>query len=241
MYSPQLLAAFEELRQARPRRGGDHQHRATSSGHPRGRPSSPRGEKLRLFGLTDEQIADAEAGEASQERLTVYSPDRRDRDLHCGSRGRLRADWARRSRRSRTCRGCGSTWRRTNRSCRCCAGVSPSCSRSRRIPGKQFAGRISFIEPIVDERTRTAAVRVAVDNSDATAEARDVRDGDGQGTRGVRWRGHLRRAGRSLGRARCTRRSSRMDPASATSAAWTSCPRSRSASSAIPRWSKSRS
>ncbi|HHN78557.1 MAG TPA: efflux RND transporter periplasmic adaptor subunit, partial [Phycisphaerales bacterium] len=31
-------------------------------------------------------------------------------------------------------------------------------------PGEQFHGRISFIEPIVDEKTRTAAVRVAVEN-----------------------------------------------------------------------------
>ncbi|MHC4910909.1 MAG: efflux RND transporter periplasmic adaptor subunit, partial [Planctomycetota bacterium] len=33
-------------------------------------------------------------------------------------------------------------------------------------PGRRFEGRISFIEPIVDERMRTAAVRVAVDNED---------------------------------------------------------------------------
>ena len=33
-------------------------------------------------------------------------------------------------------------------------------------PGEVFEGRVSFIEPMVDERTRTAAVRVAVDNSD---------------------------------------------------------------------------
>ncbi|MCB0330437.1 MAG: efflux RND transporter periplasmic adaptor subunit, partial [Bdellovibrionales bacterium] len=33
------------------------------------------------------------------------------------------------------------------------------------IPGKTFAGKISFISPIVDEATRTTKVRVTVDNS----------------------------------------------------------------------------
>jgi Cu(I)/Ag(I) efflux system membrane fusion protein len=33
-------------------------------------------------------------------------------------------------------------------------------------PGETYEGRISFIEPMVDERTRTAAVRVAVDNTE---------------------------------------------------------------------------
>ena len=38
--------------------------------------------------------------------------------------------------------------------------------RAEALPGERFAGRISFIHPLLDEQTRTVGVRVNVDNSD---------------------------------------------------------------------------
>ncbi|MCK4873859.1 MAG: efflux RND transporter periplasmic adaptor subunit [Phycisphaerales bacterium] len=164
MYSPQLLAAFEELRQARLAVDGT----VTTSDIVRDsteRTLEAARERLGLLGLTEEQIAGAEAGEASGERLTIYSPiagivinlAAREGDyVETGSPIVTVADLSR-------------LWldmEAYESQLPLLRWGQPVTFTVEANPGKRFEGRIAFIEPIVDERTRTTAVRVAVDNSD---------------------------------------------------------------------------
>ncbi len=164
MYSPELLAAFEELRQAKIAADQN----TTSSGLIRRmtiQTLEGAREKLRLFGLTEEQIILAEAGEASEERLTVYSPitgvvtmlSAREGDyVKTGSPIAMVANLTR-------------LWVDLE----AYESQLPLLRWGQRVtftveshPGEVYEGLISFIEPIVDKRTRTAAVRIAVDNAD---------------------------------------------------------------------------
>jgi Cu(I)/Ag(I) efflux system membrane fusion protein len=164
MYSPQLLAAFEELRQARVVLDESTTTSEIVRTSTRQILEAARG-KLRLFGLTEEQIADAEAGNADGDRLTVYSPisgivthlAAREGDyVETGSPIATVAEFSR-------------LWLDME----AYESQLPLLRWGQRVtfsveshPGEVFAGRIAFIEPMVDEVTRTAAVRVAVDNTD---------------------------------------------------------------------------
>ncbi|MBX3323880.1 MAG: efflux RND transporter periplasmic adaptor subunit [Phycisphaeraceae bacterium] len=163
LYSPDLLAAFEELRQAmasaRDIRGTSELVRsATQDTLVASR------EKLRLFGLTADQIASVEDGSFSSDRLTIFAPIggvvthlavREGDYLQTGSPIATIADLSR-------------LWLDME----AYESQLPLLRWGQRVtftveahPGETFEGHISFIEPMVDERTRTAAVRVAVDNS----------------------------------------------------------------------------
>ncbi len=164
MYSPQLLAAFEELRQAR------HSVDASSTTSDIVRISTERvldatREKLRLFGLTEAQISAAEAGQSSDDRLTVFSPitgivtnlAAREGDyVETGSPIATVADLSR-------------LWldmEAYESQLPLVRWGQPVTFVVEAHPGEIFKGRIAFIEPLVDDRTRTAVVRVAVDNTD---------------------------------------------------------------------------
>jgi Cu(I)/Ag(I) efflux system membrane fusion protein len=164
MYSPQLLAAFEELRQARVALDESTTTSDIVRTSTRKTLEAAR-EKLRLFGLTEEQIAKAEAGEAASDRLTVYSPisgivthlTAREGDyVDTGSPIATVADLSR-------------LWLDME----AYESQLPLLRWGQAVtftveahPGKVFEGRIAFIEPLVDQKTRTAAVRVAVENND---------------------------------------------------------------------------
>lgn len=163
LYSPDLLAAFEELRQAmaaaRDIAGTSELVRsATQDTLVASR------EKLRLFGLTPDQIASVESGSFNSDRLTIFAPIggvvthlavREGDYLQTGSPIATIADLSR-------------LWLDME----AYESQLPLLRWGQQVtftveahPGEKFEGRISFIEPMVDERTRTAAVRVAVDNS----------------------------------------------------------------------------
>lgn len=164
MYSPQLLATFEEVRQARVALDESTTTSEIVRTSTRQTLEAARG-KLRLFGLTDAQIANAEAGEATGDRLTVYSPisgivtqlAAREGDyVETGSPIATVADLSR-------------LWLDME----AYESQLPLLRWGQRVtftveahPGEVFEGRIAFIEPMVDERTRTAAVRVVVENTD---------------------------------------------------------------------------
>lgn len=159
VYSPELLAAFEELRQAaaaaeRPddllRRLG-----VETLGAAR--------ERLRLFGLTPEQISAAERGEHTSDRFTIFSPIngvvtelavRQGDYVETGTALATVADLSR-------------LWLDVG----AYESQLPLLRWGQMVrftveahPGEVFEGRISFIEPAVNQRTRTATVRVAVEN-----------------------------------------------------------------------------
>lgn len=164
LYSPDLLAAFEELRQAKKSfdQAGDGSSflRDTAS-----QTLVATREKLRLFGLPQEQIQQVESGIFDSDQLTIYAPiggvvthlaaregdylDTGDPIATVSNLKRLWLDLEAYESQLSTLR-----W-----------GL-PVTFTVEAHPGEVFEGRVSFIEPIVDERTRTAAVRVAVDNAD---------------------------------------------------------------------------
>ena len=164
LYSPDLIASFEELRQAKKSFGqaGDSSSflRDTAS-----QTLAASREKLRLFGLTQEQIAQVESGNYESDDLTIYAPiggvvthlaaregdylDTGDPIATVSNLSRLWLDLEAYESQLSMLR-----W-----------GL-PVTFTVEAHPGEMFEGRVSFIEPIVDERTRTAAVRVAVDNTD---------------------------------------------------------------------------
>ena len=164
LYSPDLIASFEELRQAKKSfdQAGDSSSflRDTAS-----QTLAASREKLRLFGLTQEQVAQVESGNYESDDLTIYAPiggvvthlaaregdylDTGDPIATVSNLSRLWLDLEAYESQLSMLR-----W-----------GL-PVTFTVEAHPGEMFEGRVSFIEPIVDERTRTAAVRVAVDNTD---------------------------------------------------------------------------
>jgi Cu(I)/Ag(I) efflux system membrane fusion protein len=164
LYSPELLAAFEELRQARgavdaASPGGEFVRETARDTLTASR------EKLRLFGLSDEQIRGVEDGSFRSDRLTVFAPIRgvvtnlavREGDyVQTGAPIATVADLSR-------------LWldmEAYESQLPLLRWGQPVTFTVESHPGERFEGRISFIEPMVDERMRTAAVRVAVDNTD---------------------------------------------------------------------------
>ncbi len=185
MYSPELLAAFEELRQAK----NSLEQSANASDFMRDTSRQimdASREKLRLFGISQEQISRVETGDFDSDQLTMYSPisgvvtrlGAREGDyLETGDQIATVADLSR-------------LWldlEAYESQLPMLRWGLPVTFTVEAHPGEVFDGRISFIEPMVDDRTRTAAVRVAVDNTDgrlkpgmfATAVARPKIAADG--------------------------------------------------------------
>ncbi|MHC5113078.1 MAG: efflux RND transporter periplasmic adaptor subunit [Planctomycetota bacterium] len=164
MYSPELLAAFEEVRQARLAVDKSTTTSALIRSSTRQMLDAAR-EKLHLFGLTDEQIAAAETGTAPRRRLTVYSPIA-GIVTHLAAR---EGDYVETGSPIATVADLSRLWldmEAYESQLPLLRWGQPVTFTVEAHPGEQFEGRISFIEPIVDTRTRTAAVRIAVDNAD---------------------------------------------------------------------------
>jgi len=164
VYSPELLAAFEELRQsiaaaARTGGGSDLVRETTLDTLAAAR------EKLRLFGLTPGQIEAVERGEHETDRLTIYSPIS-GVVTHLAAR---EGDYLETGQPIATVADLSRLWldlEAYESQLSLLRWGQPVSFTVEAHPGETFEGRVSFIEPMVDERTRTAAVRVAVDNTD---------------------------------------------------------------------------
>lgn len=164
VYSPDLLASFEELRQAAAASEGSANMSEIVRSATRDTLAASR-DKLRLYGLTEAQIAEIESGEFDSDRLTIFAPIggvvthlavREGDYVNTGSPIATVADLSR-------------LWLDLE----AYESQLPMLRWGQEVtftveahPGETFTGRISFIEPLVDERTRTAAVRVAVDNTE---------------------------------------------------------------------------
>lgn len=164
VYSPDLLASFEELRQAAAASEGSANMSEIVRSATRDTLAASR-DKLRLYGLTEAQITEIESGEFDSDRLTIFAPIggvvthlavREGDYVNTGSPIATVADLSR-------------LWLDLE----AYESQLPMLRWGQEVtftveahPGETFSGRISFIEPLVDERTRTAAVRVAVDNTE---------------------------------------------------------------------------
>lgn len=164
VYSPELLGAFEELRQAKLAQIDVEGTSRLVREATRDTLIASR-EKLRLFGLTDEQIAAIEDGTFESDRLTIYTPIG-GVVTHLGVR---EGDYVETGEPIATVADLDRLWldlEAYESQLPMLRWGQPVRFTVEAHPGEVFDGRISFIEPMVDERTRTAAVRVAVDNTD---------------------------------------------------------------------------
>ncbi len=164
LYSPDLLAAFEELRQAK----NSFENSLNASAFLRetaGQTLTASREKLRLFGLTQEQVEQVESGEFDSDQLTVYAPIG-GVVTHLSAR---EGDYLKTGDPIATVSDLSRLWldlEAYESQLPLLRWGMPVTFTVEAHPGETFEGRVSFIEPIVDEHTRTAAVRVAVDNTD---------------------------------------------------------------------------
>ncbi|MCA9288357.1 MAG: efflux RND transporter periplasmic adaptor subunit [Phycisphaerales bacterium] len=164
VYSPEILAAFEELRQAVAAAADAEQMSDLVRSATLDTLGAAR-EKLRLFGLSPDQIAGVERGEHQGDRLTVFAPIG-GVVTHLGVR---EGDYVQTGQPIATVADLTRLWldlEAYESQLPMLRWGQPVTFTVEAHPGEVFEGRISFIEPIVDAQTRTAAVRVAVDNAD---------------------------------------------------------------------------
>ena len=165
LYSPELLAAQEEMIQAiRTAKSLENSNVSVLRERVQTTVESSR-EKLRLWGLTNEQIARIEAGGVPQEHLTIYSPltgivihknAQEGMYVQTGTRIYTIADlshlWV-----LLDAYESDLEWLRYGQ---------PVDLEIEAFAGEIFRGRISFIDPVLDPATRTVKVRVQVANPD---------------------------------------------------------------------------
>ncbi len=165
IYSPQLLSAQEELIQA-----GKAYADALKGSSGFMRESSKATleaarEKLRLWGLSAEQVAGVEKAGKARDHMTIYSPQsgivitkhlNQGAYVKTGSRIYTIADlsrvWVRLD-----AYEADREWIRYGQAVE---------FTTEAYPGRVFRGKITFIDPILDARTRTIGLRVIADNSD---------------------------------------------------------------------------
>lgn len=164
IYSPDLLAAFEEFRQSKSALENTTTTSELLRSTTRDTLAAAR-EKLRLFGITPGQIASIEDGSFDSDRLTIFAPIGGVVTLLAVREG----DYLQTGDPMATIADLSRLWL----DMQAYESQLPMLRWGQRVtftveahPGETFEGRISFIDPLVDERTRTAAVRVAVDNQE---------------------------------------------------------------------------
>lgn len=161
IYSPELYSTQDELIQVLKRSQG-------RTGNDSIFPDvadlvEPVRERLRLWGMTKDQIQEIEKGEKPSDHLTIYSPmsgiviqkNRQEGDyVNVGDRIYMIADlsqvWV-----MLDAYESDLVWLRYGQEI---------IFKTEAYPGEEFVGRISFIEPVLNEKTRTVKVRVNVPN-----------------------------------------------------------------------------
>ncbi len=163
MYSPELIAAQEELLQARTAVHSLDQSRSSVLKSTAEATLASAREKLRLFGLTDRQISDVEDAGSVPERLIIRAPAagvviqkeaREGMYVTTGTRIYTIADlstlWV-----TLEAYETDLPWLKKGQQV---AFESPS------FPGETFDAEIDFIDPVVDPKSRTVDVRAVVPN-----------------------------------------------------------------------------
>jgi len=164
LYSPELLTAFAEVREAaRSAREAQNMSPVVRSSSQEVLRSAR--EKLRLLGVDRETIAAAERGEHDRDRFTITAPiggvvtELQVREGDYVDTGEVIATVADLDRLWVDLEAYESQLARL-------AWGQAATFTVEAHPGEVFEGRIAFIEPVVDQQTRTAAVRIAVDDSE---------------------------------------------------------------------------
>jgi Cu(I)/Ag(I) efflux system membrane fusion protein len=164
IYSGELVTTQAELQEALAAVAGNRNESQLLMTTARARLEAAR-EKLRLWGLNDEQIRQLETADEPIERLTLYAPiggvvtnraavegmyvDTGDVLFQVADLSHL---WVRLEAYENQL-----SWIRYGQ---------PVEFRTDSLPGEVFEGTLSFIDPVVDPSTRTVRVRMNVDNAD---------------------------------------------------------------------------
>jgi len=165
LYSPELSTAQEELLSARKRVDQAANSQSEFLAESSQRAYEAAREKLLLFGLTEEQVDEVEVRGTADDHVMLTSPASGvviEKKLEQGAYVETGTDiykiadlshlWVRLDAYEQDL-----VWLRYGQD------VSVEAEA---LPGETFTGRISFISPTIDERTRTVGVRVNVDNAD---------------------------------------------------------------------------
>ncbi|MFC1462673.1 efflux RND transporter periplasmic adaptor subunit [Verrucomicrobiota bacterium] len=153
LYSPELLAAQEELIQAIRHKNPDVIEAARG--------------KLKLFELTEDQIKEIEQTKAASDHTAIFSPA-------AGAiimMNAIEGTYVKTGSRMYTIADLSSVWV-TLEAYESDVGllrVGQQAEFSARThPGKTFKGTVAFIDPVLNEKTRTAGVRLNVPNKDGS-------------------------------------------------------------------------
>lgn len=165
LYSPELLAAQEELIQSLAALA----KLETSSGsviHDRAVATIEASqEKLRLWGLTDEQIAEIQKSGKPQDHLTIYSPVS-GIVIH---KNALEGQYVQTGSPIYAIADLSQVWVKLDAyesDLQWLHYGQEVSFETEAYPGETFKRRIAFIDPVLDPRTRTVKVRVNVSNRD---------------------------------------------------------------------------
>ncbi len=163
LYSPELLAAQEELLQAvksaRRSGGGKNKYVANMAYNTL---RSAR-EKLRLWGLTPEQIKDIEKRSKPSDHLTIYAP----MSGIVVHKAAFEGMYVETGTKIYTIADLSRLWIKLDAYESDLMWIRYGQKvefTSEAYPGDIFRGRISFIDPVLNQKTRTVKVRVNVDN-----------------------------------------------------------------------------
>jgi Cu(I)/Ag(I) efflux system membrane fusion protein len=161
IYSPELYSAQAELQTAA--------KAARAAGNSGARAQAAQAnlksatERLRLWGMTDQQIQDITDGEGISENLTIRSPVA---GVVVG-RQATQGDYVKTGSILYTIADLDRVWvvlEAFESDLALLRSGQPVEFSTRAYPGRAFDGEILFIEPVLDERTRTVQVRVEVEN-----------------------------------------------------------------------------
>lgn len=164
LYSPELLTAQEELIQALKRVRTKNNDRKYVQKDPFSILEAVR-EKLRLWGLTESQIKQIEKKNKASDHITIYAPisgtvihknAMEGMYVNTGTQIYTIADLNRVWVKLETYES-DITWIRYGQKVEILTET---------YPGERFEGRISFIDPILNPKTRTVSIRVNVENRD---------------------------------------------------------------------------
>jgi len=161
IYSPELYAAQEELIQALKYRTD----RQSTTRLPTVDLVEAAREKLRLLGLTEEQITDIEKQNRPTDHLTVYSPV----SGVVIDKLKQEGDYVKTGERIYTVANLNQVWVHLDAYetdlpwIRYGQDVTITTEAH---PGEEFHGRIAFVQPVLNDKTRTVKVRVNLPNVD---------------------------------------------------------------------------
>lgn len=186
MYSPELVSAQEELLQAKQ---AQEELRGSNVSYLRESASATieaARDKLRLLGLTDRQLEELEKRGTAEDHVTVYAPS----DGVVTSKFANVGDYVRTGDLIYAIADLSHLWVKLDAYESDLAWLrygQDVAFTATAFPGRVFEGRVSFIDPVLDTRTRTVKVRVNVENAEgllkpgifvrATIEAELTADG----------------------------------------------------------------